>query len=160
MTPRALLKNENRDLVFTNQLDQLSPGRLSEIGNPATDKGDFGVLQFRQIKRERNLSLEPRLHGVAIRGNHIHRVGAGKRRYMQVGKFAVGILQCKALVFDRQGDSANEQHENHGRCRKPEPNCGTAGTGCDTLTYFLSKIRARSVTTARGLQRALELDLL
>jgi hypothetical protein len=41
--------------------------RLVKIGHPASQQRELGVLEFRQIEREGDLSLEPGLYRVPIR---------------------------------------------------------------------------------------------
>ena len=82
-TYRAFLENEDRNLVFANLVDQLRSGRLAEVGDAATDEGEFWVLQFGQIEGERDFSLEPGLHGVAIGRDHVDGIRAGERGYVQ-----------------------------------------------------------------------------
>src|ERR1700747_2062617 len=69
---RPLLEDEYRNLVLPHLIDKMRPGCLAKVGNTAPQQRKLGVLKFRQIERERNPSLEPRLYRVPICGNHIY----------------------------------------------------------------------------------------
>ena len=66
--------------------------RLIKISHPASKQREFGVLEFRQIEREGDFSLEPGLHRVPIGGNHIHWRRTGQRRDVQVCNLAKNLI--------------------------------------------------------------------
>src|SRR5580704_12107874 len=59
-------EDEDRDLVLADLIDQVRAGNLAEVGYAATDQREVGALQFGQVERKRDLSLEPRLDRVAV----------------------------------------------------------------------------------------------
>src|SRR4029077_8028466 len=74
-----ILKNEHRNLVLADLEDQVRSRGLSKIGHTSADEGKFGTLQLREIESKRKLSLEPRLHSMAVRRNHLDGICAGQR---------------------------------------------------------------------------------
>ena len=70
---RPFLEHEHRNVVLAHIVDEMRSRRLIKIGHPASQQRELGVLEFRQIEREGDLSLEPGLHRVPIRGDHVHR---------------------------------------------------------------------------------------
>ena len=70
---RPFLKNKDRDLMFADFKYQLRARRLFEITDSSADQIEGGALQFGQIESERNFPRKPRLHGMAIGGDDVHR---------------------------------------------------------------------------------------
>ena len=63
------LEHEHRNVVLPNIVDQMRAGCLTEVGHTPPEEGELGVLDFRQIEGEGDLSLKPRFHRVPIGGD-------------------------------------------------------------------------------------------
>src|SRR5450432_2630054 len=75
------LKHENGNMVFPYIVDEMRTRRLFQIRHPPTQQRKLAILEFRQIERERNLSLEPGLYRVPVGRNHIDRGRTGECLY-------------------------------------------------------------------------------
>src|ERR1700694_1957492 len=85
----SILKNEGRNLMLADLIDQVRARRLSQIGDAPSEQRERRPLQLRQIEAERNLPLKPWLHGMPVGGYHVYRCGAGQSAHVQVGELAV-----------------------------------------------------------------------
>src|ERR1700733_7443661 len=91
-----LLEYEHGDMVLPHVINEVCAWRLIEIGHPAAYQGELGVLEFRQIERKGNFSLEPGLYRVPVGRDHIHWRRTGQRRHMQVCNLAVNLISAGA----------------------------------------------------------------
>jgi len=71
-------KDEDRDFVFADLVNQVRAGRLCEIGDAPAQQLEAGILKLGQIEGEGNLTLEPWLHGVAVSGDNVDWSSAGE----------------------------------------------------------------------------------
>src|SRR5581483_2580189 len=94
----AILKDEYRNLVLPNLINQVRTRSLVQIGHSSADQGEVRILQLWQIEGERNLPLEPWLHGVPVGGNHIDRSSAGQCRHVQICQLAGGVLGLETIA--------------------------------------------------------------
>ena len=83
---RRVAENERRDQMALVAEDELRAGLLVEVGDAAAGERKRRALQIRQVEGKGNAPLKPRLHGVAVGGDHFDRVAAGKVGDVQVGK--------------------------------------------------------------------------
>src|SRR5689334_3041525 len=108
-TGSLLLKNENRDEVFADLVDQLGTRRLVKVRQAATNQGKSRILQFGQIKCERNLTLKPGLDGVTVRRNYLYGIRISECGNMQIDHFTQQAGASQALAFEViKGDGHDE----------------------------------------------------
>ena len=75
-------------MVLAHIVDELRTGSLMKIRHAAAEQREVGVLQFGQVEREGNSSLELRLYRVPVGRDHIHGRRTGERGHVQVGDLA------------------------------------------------------------------------
>src|SRR5579883_1203530 len=155
----VLREQKHRDFMFADLKNQVRPGRLLQVRHPPSQQREIAALQLRQVEGEGNLALEPRLHRVAVAGNHVHRVGAAERRHVQVGDFAIKLLPAQFLPADIHRDHAGKQRgRKDGGGRPPAELPAPVRASRHLGLNLRPQRRTGLVPQAGGLHRALGLD--
>src|SRR5438105_11617594 len=95
--PGLFRKNEYRNPVLAQLVDQMRPGGLFEVSDPSSQQGEFRSFEFRQVEGERKFPFKPGLDRMAVGRKNVHGRCAGERSNVQVSQFAVDTLPERFL---------------------------------------------------------------
>src|SRR5947209_15372509 len=79
--------NKHREMVLAERVEELRAGLMVEVGDATSVEGVGRAGEFGEVECEWDLALEPRLHGVAISRDNVHRIGTGECSDVEVHGF-------------------------------------------------------------------------
>src|SRR5439155_6394515 len=154
-------QNKNINEVLATRIDERRDVLAAENIKAATNQGKTFVRKILHRRNESKLAVEPRLHGVIVRGSNVGEMPRLQRANMGVNDLGSGEGGASCAISGRTqpgkpGNRSDEQ--NGGGNGKPTPGGNANGIrgssrGIKTGTDFLAKTNGSAFVKTAALKR-------